>query len=689
MFHRRNRIVLAAGIAIAVIAAMSSPAGARVSVAAQASTAAGVNVTGSLSWTSLYTPISNAYFTYTGADTQSGTFRIDLTGEDANGYPTGDASTYSVTDKDNITSTGNQTGCSTAVTGNFSGSGSFPLTPASGTPALYAAVTPSNPNIDVIIDVPFTETQTETFSGPSGCGTGSSTGTVYEDAIPACLTSTGGDDGDVGVLQGTYPQGTVTLSCSGPYNTGTDTGSFSITGTLTVGGQSCQQLVSQSVTVALVGTTGIYATFEPDGGLANAAQVCNVQGFNWQQTVTTLPAPSPYTTAGGGALTAPFNDPPPGGYNYHPDDAYPFYYDAAELASNTDDDTSMSFFDQPADSCLPGGAGAGCGGKTAPAGSHLSFTTSLVGVDQAGQPVSLGAGSFSWNDTFNGTSGGISRLNNLPIDPGSGTGGITITNLDGATLTTTVPTQTITFTSTPPTPAVFGGSYTPSASGGASGNPVVFSIDSSSGAGVCSLNSGTVSFTGAGVCVIDANQAGSASYLPAPEVQQKLTIGYTRTITGTHFGPLILTGGQSVLLAAGARVLGPVIVRTGAALDVEGAAIIGLLRADGATAIRACNATIIGPITLANGSGPVLLGGTSGAPCGEDTIFGPVTLSGNTGGVVLAGNTIRGWVSCSGNSPAPTDGGQPNNVSGPATGQCSTLAGPGHRQRSRWWLFHP
>lgn len=689
MFHRRNRIVLAAGIAIGVIAAMSSPAGARVSAAAPASTPAGVNVTGSMSWTFSEMPISNSFFTYTGADTQSGTFRIDLTGEDANGNPTGDASTYSVTDKDNVTATAIQTGCTTATTGSFSGGGSFPLTPASGTPYLYAAVTPSNPNVDLIIGVPFTETQTETFGGPSGCSTGSTSGTVAELATPECLTSTGGGDGDVGVLQGTYPQGTVALSCSDTYSGGGATGSFSITGTLTVGGQSCQQLVSQSVSVALVGTTGIYATFEPDGGLANAAKLCNVQGFNWQQIVTSLPAPSPYTKADGGALTAPFNDPPPGGYNYHPDDAYPFYYDAAELASNTDDDTSMSFFDQPADPCLPGGAGAGCGGKTAPAGSHLSFTTSLVGVDQAGQPVGLGAGSFSWNDTFNGTSGGIGRLNSLPIDPGSGTGGITITNLDGATLTNTVPTQTITFTSTPPTPAVFGGSYRPSASGGASGNPVVFSIDSSSGAGVCSLNSGTVSFTGAGVCVIDANQAGSASYLPAPEVQQKLTVGYTRTITGTHYGPLILTAGQSVLLAAGARVFGPVIVRTGAALDVEGATIIGLLRADGATAIRACNATIVGPVALADGGGPVLLGGISGAPCGEDAIFGPVTLSGNTGGVVVAGNAISGRLSCSGNSPAPTDGGQPNTVSGPATGQCSALAAPAHRQRSRWWLFHP
>jgi trimeric autotransporter adhesin len=86
--------------------------------------------------------------------------------------------------------------------------------------------------------------------------------------------------------------------------------------------------------------------------------------------------------------------------------------------------------------------------------------------------------------------------------------------------------QTITFTSTPPAHPVHGSSYTPAAAGGGSGNPVVFSIDSSSAAGVCSLNSAgtTVSFTGAGKCLIDANQAGNADYDPAPQEQQSFTV---------------------------------------------------------------------------------------------------------------------------------------------------------------------
>lgn len=71
-----------------------------------------------------------------------------------------------------------------------------------------------------------------------------------------------------------------------------------------------------------------------------------------------------------------------------------------------------------------------------------------------------------------------------------------------------------------------GGSYTPAATGGGSGSPVVFSIDSSSAAGVCSLNSErtTVSFTRAGKCLIDANQAGNADYNPAAQKQQSLIV---------------------------------------------------------------------------------------------------------------------------------------------------------------------
>jgi peptidoglycan/xylan/chitin deacetylase (PgdA/CDA1 family) len=85
--------------------------------------------------------------------------------------------------------------------------------------------------------------------------------------------------------------------------------------------------------------------------------------------------------------------------------------------------------------------------------------------------------------------------------------------------------QAISFTA--PGSGTVGGQTTVSATGGASANPVVFSLDGSSDAGACSLsgtNNATVGYTAAGHCVIDADQAGNAGFTAAPQVQQTITI---------------------------------------------------------------------------------------------------------------------------------------------------------------------
>ena len=54
----------------------------------------------------------------------------------------------------------------------------------------------------------------------------------------------------------------------------------------------------------------------------------------------------------------------------------------------------------------------------------------------------------------------------------------------------------------------------------------------------CTLAAGVVTFTGTGTCVIDANQAGNASYSAAPQVQQSIAIGKTaQSITYTSTAP--------------------------------------------------------------------------------------------------------------------------------------------------------
>jgi hypothetical protein len=83
--------------------------------------------------------------------------------------------------------------------------------------------------------------------------------------------------------------------------------------------------------------------------------------------------------------------------------------------------------------------------------------------------------------------------------------------------------QTITFTSTAPVEAVYGGAtYTPLATA-SSGLLVTITVDAAASP-VCSISGGVVSFIGVGTCVLDANQPGNAYYEAAVQVQQSFTV---------------------------------------------------------------------------------------------------------------------------------------------------------------------
>jgi hypothetical protein len=84
--------------------------------------------------------------------------------------------------------------------------------------------------------------------------------------------------------------------------------------------------------------------------------------------------------------------------------------------------------------------------------------------------------------------------------------------------------NSITLTSTVPASASVGGAtYTPTATA-TSGDAVAIKVDSSASA-VCSISAGVVSFTAAGTCTLDFNDAASANYVAANQVQQAFTVG--------------------------------------------------------------------------------------------------------------------------------------------------------------------
>jgi hypothetical protein len=238
----------------------------------------------------------------------------------------------------------------------------------------------------------------------------------------------------------------------------------------------------------------------PATTLPEYAATCGFASFDWQQQITVDPGgdtirpsnPSlnlmnispidgslvagPSSATGLASNYPAYYDPPPGGYigggyTEHPvPNSYPFFYPHAPspefvpggwctLISPAStplcppyplvvsaDDTALSFFDDPTQHNLRGVAPA----TNPPVGTFLAFSTSLVGIST--QPiqgsVSCGTGSalycttlysWTWNSTFNGTAGGVSQTASIyPIDPGSGTGGITITSINGVQLPSVV-----------------------------------------------------------------------------------------------------------------------------------------------------------------------------------------------------------------------------------------------------------
>ena len=196
----------------------------------------------------------------------------------------------------------------------------------------------------------------------------------------------------------------------------------------------CDAIIKDSVIVSRIGTksksgdpTSINASFKPNFNLtlAQAADSCGFDNFNWQQTVELLPFPSPFFAVNNPSipLSAPpaFFDPVEGGYTYDPiitNNRYPFYYNNSNYPKPLRTDSMLIFGDTPSNSFLTGY-------------DYMKFTTRLVGVSQ-GKVIDPDLYEFMWISNYNGNSGGIARISNdLLADPDSGTGGVRILSING------------------------------------------------------------------------------------------------------------------------------------------------------------------------------------------------------------------------------------------------------------------
>ncbi len=233
------------------------------------------------------------------------------------------------------------------------------------------------------------------------------------------------------------------------------------------------------------------------------------------------------------------------------------------------------------------------------------------------------------------------------------------------TLTITQAVQTISFTLA--SPFTYGvAPITLSATGGASGNPVTFSLIS----GPAILAGSTLTITGAGTVVITASQAGNTNYAAATPVTQTLIVNpAAQTITFTLASPvtygvapitLSATGGASgnpvTFSATGpATVSGNILTITGGGTVLVTANQAGNANYAAATAVtdtlvvkpEAQTINFTAPATpVTFGVPPVTLTATasSGLPVIFSVLSGSATVSGNTltitggGSIVVAAN---------------------------------------------------
>jgi hypothetical protein len=171
------------------------------------------------------------------------------------------------------------------------------------------------------------------------------------------------------------------------------------------------------------------------------------------------------------------------------------------------------------------------------------FTSSDVVLSGAGTPgtslsVTGGNTVFDIAVTPN-ASGGTSGAVNVSVPAGAAldlrNNASTASNLASVQYLAPQP-QTVTFTSTAPSPAARLSTYQATASGGGSGNPVTFGTSTPA---VCTVSTtGATTFDHAGTCTITANQAGNADYTPATQATQSVTVSKTaQTLTFTSTAP--------------------------------------------------------------------------------------------------------------------------------------------------------
>ena len=186
-----------------------------------------------------------------------------------------------------------------------------------------------------------------------------------------------------------------------------------------------------------------------------------------------------------------------------------------------------------------------CGSSVTERGVVYSSTDNTPTIGETGVTKDInGTGTGSYSKSIGSLTQGTTYYFQAYAINGAGT------NYGGVQNFTTIHTQTIVFNSLPE--KTYGDApFTISATGGGSGNPVVFTSSNTSVATCTGTNGETITIIGNGSCIIHANQAGNGTYNAATQVDQTLTVNKKAlTVINASVNPKIYDGNPNATITS-------------------------------------------------------------------------------------------------------------------------------------------
>ena len=272
---------------------------------------------------------------------------------------------------------------------------------------------------------------------------------------------------------------------------------------------------------------------------------------------------------------------------------------------------------------------------------------------------------------------------------GSTSGNVTVTVAKASTSTVVTSSQN---------PSTLGQAVTFTAKVTGAGTPPTGSVQFKDGAtnlgAPVALTNGIANLTtaalGGGSHAITAVYPGDSNYTGSTSPTLTQTVTCDRVYTGSVNRNVTLSSGTTCF--ADANVAGNVTIPAGARISITNSTIAGSVDTSGAPgALVICGSKIRNSLNASGVTGVVVIGDPSigcavntvtndltatrngsGLRIIGNTVGGSVTVRSNAGGPnIVGGNKITSGLACSSNTPAASNGGSPNSVTGSRSGECA------------------